>query len=132
LLDYKSYADANKIDFKNFSTHAITFEHFTKMLSTYRITPKRGDILFIRMGVISEWNSFTTTQKEEYAQLKVPEHAGVEASLELLEWLWDSGISAVAGDAISWEVFPTPGPVSIHEYLLAGWGCPIGKLFIYS
>lgn len=28
----------------------------------------------------------------------------MEASIELLEWLWDTGISAVAGDAVSWEV----------------------------
>ena len=40
----------------------------------------------------------------EYAAQKVPEHAGMEACTELLEWLWDTGISAVAGDAISWEV----------------------------
>jgi len=26
-----------------------------------------------------------------------------KASIELLEWLWDSGITAVAGDAISWK-----------------------------
>jgi len=92
-----------------------------------------------------EWDSFSDQQKQEYAQQKEPKHAGVEACIEVLEWLWDSGISAVAGDAISWEVsfdkqkillklwtpnilqvFPTPGEVSIHEYLLAGWGMPIG------
>ena len=54
--------------------------------------------------MIPEWDSFTDSQKREYAAQKEPEHAGVEASVELLEWIWDSGISAVAGDAISWEV----------------------------
>jgi hypothetical protein len=69
---------------------------------------------------------FSEQQKQDYAAQKEPEHAGVEASLETLEWIWDSGIVAVAGDAISFEVYPTPGEVSMHEYLLAGWGCPIG------
>ena len=51
-----------------------------------------------------EWDSFTEKQKLAYAKSENPEHAGVEASLELLEWLWDAGVSAVVGDAISWEV----------------------------
>lgn len=81
------------------------------------------------MGLIPEWDSFNDSQKKEYACQSIPEHAGVEPSLELLEWLWDSGISAVAGDAISWEVYPTQGELSCHEYLLGGWGMPIGKCF---
>jgi len=28
---------------------------------------------------------------------------------------------------LSHQVFPTPGEVSMHEYLLAGWGMPIGR-----
>jgi len=47
----------------------------------------------------------------------------------MLEWIWDSGFSAVAGDAISFEVYPDQGGLSLHEYLLAGWGVPIGELF---
>ncbi|KAJ8059964.1 hypothetical protein OCU04_011580 [Sclerotinia nivalis] len=65
----------------------------------------------------------------KYASQSTPKHAGVEPSLELLGWLWDSGISAVAGDAISWEVFPTQREISCHEYLLGGWGMPIGEIF---
>jgi hypothetical protein len=73
-------------------------------LKEQNVFPQRGDILFIRTGVISEWDAFSDQQKQDYAAQKEPEHAGMEACMELLEWLWDSGISAVAGDAISWEV----------------------------
>jgi len=102
------------------------------MCSVHSITPRPGDILFIRTGSIVEWAPFSEQQKKDYAAQKEPQHAGVEASLETLEWIWDSGIAAVAGDAISFEVFPTPGEVSMHEYLLAGWGCPIGMFIILS
>jgi len=74
------------------------------MCKSANVTPRKGDILFIRTGLIPEWEAFTTEQKKAYAAQKAPEHAGVEASIELLEWLWDSGIAAVVGDAISWEV----------------------------
>jgi hypothetical protein len=102
------------------------------MCKIHNITPQRGDILFIRTGLMPEWNRFSDQRKETYAAQKEPEHAGVEASIETLEWIWDSGIAAVAGDAISWEVFPTPGEVSMHEYLLAGWGCPIGMFSCFQ
>ena len=101
------------------------------MCTIHNVTPQRGDILFIRTGLMPEWKTFSDQQKETYAAQKAPEHAGVEASTETLEWIWDSGIAAVAGDAISWEVFPTPGEVSMHEYLLAGWGCPIGMFWCF-
>jgi hypothetical protein len=74
------------------------------MCKHFEVTPQRGDILFIRTGVIPEWDTFTDQQKREYSEQKEPQHCGVEACIELLEWLWDFGISAVAGDAISWEV----------------------------
>jgi hypothetical protein len=130
LLDYAQYAVDHNIEYTNFSIHAITFSAIQAMLQTHSLTPQRGDILFIRMGVIPEWEAYTIAQKQAYAKQQVPSHAGVEATLEVLEWLWDSGFCAVAGDAISWEVYPEQGDVSLHEYLLAGWGCPIGMSFI--
>ncbi|KAF8862297.1 hypothetical protein BDZ45DRAFT_671050 [Acephala macrosclerotiorum] len=131
LLDYAHWAASQSppITYSTFSTHAIPFSTITAMCKEYKVTPRRGDVLLIRTGVIPEWDGMTDQQKQEYAAQEKPKHAGVEASMELLEWLWDSGISAVAGDAISWEVYPTPGRVSMHEYLLAGWGMPIGELF---
>lgn len=74
------------------------------MCRDFKVTPRKGDILFVRTGVIPEWDSFSDQQKKDYATQAVPEHAGIEACIETLEWLWDSGIAAVAGDAISWEV----------------------------
>jgi len=57
----------------------------------------------------------------------------------MLRWIWDEGFAAVAGDAISFEVYPAkksyPRPDGhvagffMHEYLLAGWGMPVGEMF---
>lgn len=74
------------------------------MLEFYGLKPELGDILFIRTGVMPEWDAMSEEQKIAYAASDKPEHMGVEASLEALEWVWDSGFAAVAGDAISWEV----------------------------
>lgn len=132
LLDYAHYAHTHSIPYRNFSPHAIPFATILAMLKHFHVQPRRGDLLFIRMGVMPEWDAWTPTDQQAYAAQPTPQHAGVEASIDLLEWLWDVGIAAVAGDAISFEVFPTPGPVSVHEYVLAGWGMPIGMLCLFA
>jgi kynurenine formamidase len=71
------------------------------MCKAENVTPRKGDILFVRTGMMQEWDTFTEEQKKAYATQEEAEHAGVEASIDLLEWLWDTGITAVAGDAIS-------------------------------
>lgn len=131
LLDYADWAarQSPPISYSTFSTHSIPFSTLLAMCKDYNVAPRKGDILFIRTGVIPEWEKYSEQEKVAYAAQKEPKHAGVEACLETLEWLWNSGIAAVAGDAISWEVYPTPGEISMHEYLLAGWGCPIGEIF---
>ena len=53
-----------------------------------------------------------------------------------MRWLWKH-VSAVAGDHPTFECWPPPTIAnpddetawSLHEVLLAGWGCPIGELF---
>lgn len=65
---------------------------------------------------------------------------GVEPSREVLEWLWETRFAAVAGDAPAFERSPVglagsgeegeeaPGVV-LHQWLLGGWGMPIGEMF---
>jgi hypothetical protein len=106
LLDYARWAAAQTppISYSCFSTHSIPFSALIAMCKYQNVEPKKGDLLFIRTGMIPEWESFSEEKKMAYAAQTEPQHAGVEASLETLEWLWDSGFAAVAGDAISWEV----------------------------
>jgi hypothetical protein len=105
-------------------------------------TFQRGDILFVRIGVTKEWDlQMSRNDKTEYATTSNPQHAGVEGTEEMLRWIWDQGFAAVAGDAISFEVYPPKKSYArgegkpdveglvLHEFLLAGWGMPIGELF---
>jgi hypothetical protein len=128
LLDYAEWAASQSppITYSTFSTHSIPFTTILALCKHYDVTPRKGDILFIRTGVIPEWDSFSDEQKQDYAAQVEPKHAGVEACLETLEWLWNSGIAAVAGDAISWEVsfrslyLPTLQPTSFARTQLIG------------
>lgn len=69
---------------------------------------------------------------------------GVESSKNVLRWIWDSGIAAVAGDTPCLERSPmenwdwdgedldkaTESACGLfHQVLLAGWGMPLGEFF---
>ena len=55
---------------------------------------------------------------------------GVEASENMLRWLWETEFCAVASDSPSFESWPCQDKrYWLHEWLLAGWGMPIGELF---
>ncbi|KIX06136.1 uncharacterized protein Z518_04110 [Rhinocladiella mackenziei CBS 650.93] len=142
LLDYVAYAERKGIEYSAFSEHYIPLSVLLEIAREANVTFQRGDILFVRVGVTKEWDTkMTAEDKNAYATTSRPLHAGVEGTEDMLRWLWDTGFAAVASDAISFEVYPAhqsyPAPdgqseipgVFLHEYLLAGWGMPIGELF---
>jgi len=128
LLDYASWAAKQGIKYSCFSTHQIKLTDLLSICESQNTQPQPGDILLIRIGLPTEWDSFSQEAKLAYSQNPHPSHAGVEATLPMLSWLWNNQFSAVAGDAISFEVYPNQSELSLHEYLLAGWGMPIGEI----
>ncbi|KAI9896093.1 hypothetical protein N3K66_008993 [Trichothecium roseum] len=131
LIDYASWAQRKGIHYTTFSQHQVRLADMQEIARECNIQFKKGDILLVRVGVTREWErDMDDEAKRAYARCAEPRHAGVEGSMDVLRWLWDSGFAAVASDAISWEVYPPlPGGVLMHEYMLAGWGMPIGELF---
>lgn len=96
---------------------------------------KIGDILFIRSG----WTKgFLAKTPEERASLALRQHgggqeekqryAGVAQEEAMLDWLHDSYFAAVAGDAPSFESWPTRESYYLHEFILALWGMPLGEM----
>ena len=67
---------------------------------------------------------------DRHYQTEKPENIGFQPSRELLSFLWDRRLAAVAGDTRALEVWPcTQLDWHMHEWLLAGWGMPIGEMF---
>lgn len=142
LLDYVAYAEKNGISYSALSNHAVPLRTLLEIAEQQGVEFRRGDILFVRIGLTKEWETqMTPSDKLAYANSTDPQHAGVEGNEDMLRWIWDRGFAAVAGDAVSFEVYPKqesyPGPVDgetvpgllMHEYLLAGWGMPVGEMF---
>jgi hypothetical protein len=141
LLDYVAYAQRHSIEYKALSDHAVSLDVLLDVAKEQNVSFRRGDILFVRIGLTKEWDTeMGIGDKIAYVNNPNPQHAGLEGTEEMLRWIWNEGFAAVAGDAVSFEVYPakksykrssgeeTEG-LFMHEYLLAGWGMPIGELF---
>lgn len=136
LVDFRRWMeegpgkDMVKDEFKQFQTSAIKFEWLLETLKWQNTTPKFGDILIVRSGFFKSYYEMLSTDEAELdrlTNLSPPGLGGVEQSDQVLNWIWDN-FSAVASDHPSFERWPTPYDWSMHEVLLAGWGCNIGEL----
>lgn len=95
-----------------------------------------GDILFIRSGFVS---TYYTKSPDARAAAALRPHtlgkddgqrwAGIKQEEAMIDWLHDCYFAAVAGDAPSFEAWPTQEDYMLHEYILALWGMPLGEMF---
>jgi hypothetical protein len=119
------------------------------MLSETGTAPRAGDILFLRSGFTLAYDALNSEDRKNLATRPSPDFIGLEPSINVLRWIWESGFCAVASDAPSFEQAPIAGPHTavggvwkgesweeemvggglLHQWLLAGWGVPIGEMF---
>ncbi|KAI2633872.1 hypothetical protein GGS21DRAFT_116778 [Xylaria nigripes] len=136
LIDYHGWrtspegqAQSKMQNYDPFVADSIPLQDLQACLKAQGTEPKFGDILFIRTGFMK---FLENTSEDELIALKnreTTQFAGIERSEGMLRWIWDH-FAAVAGDQPSFESWP-PAEIGItlHEVLLAGWGCPIGEFF---
>lgn len=113
-----------------FETQSIPASVLQEVAASQNTTFRPGDILFIRTGWTRAYEQLSKAECQKLADYAAPPVIGVESSEATLRWIWDLGLAAVAGDMPSFEAYPCQNQVfSLHEWLLAGWGVPIGELF---
>lgn len=134
LLDYADWAASNSISISALESEPITLENIKRVVEDHKLEFRKGDILFIRSGFTAAYNKLDEQQRKDLAQRPSPDFSGVEATEDMLRWLWEHQFAAVGGDAPSFERAPIRGGhadpnFNIHEWVLAGWGTPIGEMF---
>lgn len=150
LLDYAGYCKAHNIEAPPYESTAFTVADLEKVIE-YQKGPvlQKGDILFIRSGCTEAYETMTAAEQQALPQRPSPNFIGLTSTKTTLRWLWDHNFAAVAGDAPSFEQAPLAGPHVfpghtelsaedegkmkggglLHQWVLAGWGVPIGEMF---
>jgi hypothetical protein len=149
LLDYVSFCARHSLPLSPFTSSSIPLAHLKQMASEANLTFRDGDVLFIRSGFTTAYDGLSAAEQQAISKRESPDFLGVESSAGVLRWIWESGFAAVAGDAPSFEQAPIAGPHTamglawkgeeweeemqggglLHQWLLGGWGLPIGEMF---
>jgi hypothetical protein len=130
LLDYGRWAASQGIKKPFFESSTITVFELNQVAASQKVSFHAGDVLLVRSGYTVEHQALPIEAQLRRHQNPLPPSIGLESSEEMLEYIWDSGIVAVAGDMPTLEAWPMQSEkFLLHEWLLAGWGCPIGEYF---
>lgn len=136
LLDYRSWAIEQGIHYNAFKTHRITLDELLRCSEAQGTELHQGDILIIRSGWTEDYYKCSDNEKRALATRASRTFVGVENSLEMAEWHWNTGFAAVASDTNAYEAWPPAQSAnglslrcSLHEVFLAGWGMPIGEVW---
>ncbi|KAJ9625964.1 hypothetical protein H2204_010263 [Knufia peltigerae] len=113
------------------SPHSVTVAELKAVAKHQNLELRPGDILLLRGGW-TRWY-YDASPEERREKLDKTAFIGVERSMEMVRFLWNQHISAVATDSIGFEQCPVPfgqkGAVVLHEWILAHWGMPLGELW---
>jgi hypothetical protein len=105
LIDFASWAERNGVDIRPATRQVISLQVIRNIIREDGIKLKPGDILIIRSGLIQAYNKCNTDEQRN-ALMRSPQTIGVEASEEMVRWLWGNRFAAVAGDAVAFEAQP--------------------------
>ena len=107
----------------------ITVEMLQATLAHQKSPLQSGDVMMLRTGYV---DAYLKASPEE--RVHMSEHhdcPGLHAGHEMTEFLWDSGISAIAADNPAVEVVPAaPDSGSAHRRLIPLLGFALGEFFM--
>src|SRR5215469_6333230 len=123
LLDYRGYAETHGIQYDPFDYYPISHEELARCgrWQGLDIRPQAqggdirvGDILFVRAGWCQQYHLKSPEERRRLALRRHGErdeselrYAGLAQEERMLDWLHDCYFAAVAGDAPTFEAWPT-------------------------
>ena len=98
LIDFVSYAQRNKIKYDPLDYYAVPLKVAKEIAAESNFSFQAGDIIFLRTGFTSAFEKASLEQKKAVMSKSPFQYPGFESNFEVLAWLWDTKIAAVAGD----------------------------------
>lgn len=103
LIDYKAYADKKGIQYSPFEAHKVTIATINDIAREQGVEFQPGDLFILRTGY-TEAIEAAKSEEEQVQMCNSPDSAGVEDTMEAVEWFWNQDFCAVAADNLGFEV----------------------------
>ncbi|MFQ5933064.1 MAG: cyclase family protein [Dehalococcoidia bacterium] len=110
-----------------------TLEDLEATVDAQRVALKPGDILMVRTGWLQHYLSSSEEEKKAMGDWRSLRACGIDSTREVVAWLWDNRVAALATDCPAAETWPwnmERGP--LHERTLPLLGLPLGEQFNFE
>jgi kynurenine formamidase len=135
LIDAYGFRKAKGQPVNALEKDAYTVEELKAALDAQGTTLKPGAILLVRTGWMEEYELCTAEQKQAIAPFDKLKSIGIDPSREMVAWLWDNRVAAIATDSPVVEPLPANFPEDdglLHYRALPLLGLPLGELFVLA
>jgi kynurenine formamidase len=134
LIDVFGYRKAKGIPVNPLDREVYTLAELNEALEHQGSTLQPGTILLVRTGWMESYEKLTAEGKREMSSMEKMRSAGIEATREIVAWLWNNRVAAIGTDCPAVEAFPSDFSDEriLHYRALPLLGLPLGELFVLA
>ena len=95
---------------------------------------KPGTILLVRTGWMESYENLSAEEKRAHSSMEKMRSPGIEATREIVAWMWNNRVPAIGTDCPAVEAFPSDFSDEgiLHYRALPLLGLPLGELFVLA
>ncbi len=134
LIDAFGFRKAKGRESSPLDREVYSLDELKAALEHQGSTLKPGTILLVRTGWMESYEKLNAEEKRALAPMEKMRSAGIEASREMVAWLWNNRVAAIGTDCPSVEAFPSDftNEGILHYRALPLLGLPLGELFVLA
>jgi kynurenine formamidase len=134
LIDALGFRKKQGLAVNPLTRDVYTLKELKGALESQGTALKPGTILLVRTGWVESYENLSADEKRALAPMDKLTSMGVEASREMVAWLWDNRVAAIGTDCPGVEAFPFDftDEGALHYRALPLLGLPLGELFVLA
>jgi hypothetical protein len=134
LIDAFAWRKAQGLPVNPLDRDVFTLEELKAAIAHQGSKLEVGTILLVRTGWMESYEKLTAEEKRTMSQIEKMRSAGIEASREMVAWMWNSRVAAIGTDCPVVEAFPAnfADENILHYRALPLLGLPLGELFVLA
>jgi kynurenine formamidase len=134
LIDAFGYRKAKGIPVNALDREVYTLAELKAVIEHQGSTLKPGTILLIRTGWMESYEALSAEEKRAMSSMEKMRSAGIEATREIVAWMWNNHVAAIGTDCPAVEAFPSDFSDEriLHYRALPLLGLPLGELFVLA